>query len=39
MLLELGAIVTVGSNGWFDIKVGVQFELGSNSGKWRRLIE
>ena len=26
------------SNGWFDIKVGVQFELGSNSGKWRRLI-
>ena len=25
------------SNGWFDIKVGVQFELGSNSGKWRRV--
>ena len=27
------------SNGWFDINVGVQFELGSNSGMWRRLIE
>ncbi len=28
-----------GSNGWFDINLGVQFELGKSKGSWRKVYE